>query len=225
MIYPFRTDDLTRRRLIVVAVVVIFLVTCLGAYSLLVHGGAGPHVALHDSAPASPPGPVHMHPERRETPGALPPTDDPEQFARLVAEALFNWDTSGTLDDYTGRLLAVADPAGEESPGLVADIANYVPTPQAWLELRHHSTRQRIDIDSIAVPELWPRAVAEAGPDGLLPGTTALTIQGTRHRAGEWEGQPVATAHDVTFTVFIVCRPSYPRCYLLRLSRLDEPLQ
>jgi hypothetical protein len=66
---------------------------------------------------------------------------------------------------------------------------------------------------------------AGVGPDGLLPGTTALTIQGTRHRAGEWEGEPVATEQDVAFTVFIVCRPSYPRCYLLRLSRLDEPLQ
>ena len=44
--------------------------------------------------------------------------------------------------------------------------------PQAWLELRHYSTQQWIDIDSIEVPELWPRAVAKARPDGLLPGTT-----------------------------------------------------
>jgi hypothetical protein len=224
MIRLSRADDLTRRRLIAVAVAVIFVLTCLGAYSLLVHGGAGPDVASHDSAPASPPGPAYMHDEGHGTPGALPPTDDPEEFARLVAEALFNWDTFGTLDDYTGRLLAVADPAGEESPGLVADVANYLPTPQVWLELRDYSTRQWIDIDSIEVPDVWPRAVAEAGPDGLLPGTMALTIQGARHRSGEWEGQPVATEHGVAFTVFIVCRPSYPRCYLLRLSRLDEPL-
>src|SRR5918995_246409 len=108
MIRLSRTDDLTRRRLIVVAVV-IFLLTCLGAYSLLVHGGgAGPDVAPHDSAPASPPAQVYMHDEGRGTPGALPPTDDPEEFARLVAEALFNWDTSGNPDEYTGRLLAVA---------------------------------------------------------------------------------------------------------------------
>lgn len=224
MIHLSRTDDLTRLRLIVVAVAVTFLLTCLGTYALLVHGGAGPDVAPHDSSTASPPAPAYMRDEGRGTPSALPPIDDPEKFARLVAEALFNWDTFGNPDDYTGRLLAVADSTGEESPGLVADIANYLPTPQAWLELRHYSAQQWIDIDSIEAPELWPRAVAEAGPDGLLPGTTALTIQGTRHRAGEWEGEPVATEHDVAFTVFIVCRPSYPRCYLLRLSRLDEPL-
>jgi hypothetical protein len=224
MIRPSLTDDLTRRRLIVVAVAVIFLLTCLGTYALLVHGGAGPDVAQHDTAPASSPGPAYMHDEGRETPSALPSTDNPEEFARLVAEALFNWDTFGTLDDYTGRLLAVADPTGEESPGLVADVANYLPTPQAWLELRHYSTQQWIDIDTVESPELWPHAVAETGPDGLLTGTTARTIEGARHRSGEWEGQPVATEHDVAFTVFIVCRPSYPRCYLLRLSRLDEPL-
>jgi hypothetical protein len=108
MIRLSRTDDLTRRRLIVVAVAVIFLLTSLGAYSLLVHGGAGPDIAPQDSAPASPPGPAYMLDDGRETPSALPPTDDPEEFARLVAKALFNWDTSGNPDVHTGRLLAIA---------------------------------------------------------------------------------------------------------------------
>ena len=39
-----------------------------------------------------------------------------------------------------------------------------------------------------------------------------------------WEGEPVASEHDVAFTVFIVCGPSYPECHLLRLSMLDKPL-
>jgi hypothetical protein len=55
------------------------------------------------------------------------------------------------------------------------------------------------------------------------PGRPALTIQGTRHRAGEWEREPVATEHDVAFTVFIVCRPSYPHCYLLRHAPRRAP--
>jgi len=58
----------------------------------------------------------------------------------------------------------------------------------------------------------------------LLPGTTAFTITGVRHRSGVWEGTPVTSEHDVAFTVFVVCAPSYPACHLLRLSRLDEPL-
>ena len=45
MIRLSRTDDLTRRRLIVVAAAVTLLLTSLGAYSLLVHGGAEPDVA------------------------------------------------------------------------------------------------------------------------------------------------------------------------------------
>jgi hypothetical protein len=58
----------------------------------------------------------------------------------------------------------------------------------------------------------------------LLPGTTGLTIRGIRHRTGVWEGEPVASEHDVAFTVFIVCGPSYSECHLLRLSMLDKPL-
>jgi hypothetical protein len=145
MIRLSRTDDLTRRRLIVVAVAVIFLITCLGAYSLLVHGGVGPDVASQDSAPASPPAPAYMLDDGRETPSALPPTDDPEEFARLVAKALFNWDTSGNPDVHTGRLLAVAARrrrvagAGRGHRQLLAD-------PQAWLKLLNAAMdRHRLD--------------------------------------------------------------------------------
>ncbi|MFD1507076.1 hypothetical protein ACFSBG_15570 [Georgenia yuyongxinii] len=45
------------------------------------------------------------------------------------------------------------------------------------------------------------------------------------HRAGIWEGREVTDQFDVAFTAVVVCDPTYPQCYLLRLSRLDEPLR
>lgn len=157
----------------------------------------------------------------------LPATSDPEDFATAVARALFDWDTrlSIRLSDHTGRLLALADPTGAETPGLAADIAAYLPTRESWAFLTRYYTRQWIEISSIAVPDLWARALAEAGPHGLAPGTTAYTIRGTRHRAGRWEGEHVTSTHQVEFTIFMVCEPSYPTCHLLRLSRLNEPLE
>ncbi len=76
----------------------------------------------------------------------------------------------------------------------------------------------------MTTPTKWVEAVTQAG-DQLLPGTTALTIHGTRHRSGVWEGEPAASEHDVAFTIFMVCGPSYPECHLLRLSMPDKPLE
>lgn len=154
-------------------------------------------------------------------------TSVPEEFAEAVAHALFDWDTTHPipLSAHTGRLVAVADPTGQASPGLVADLAGYLPTADTWAFLKPYYTRQWIEITSVTIPELWEQALAEAGPNGLAPGTTAYTIRGTRHRAGVWEGEPVISEHAVAFTVFFVCEPSYPTCHLLRLSRLDEPLE
>lgn len=157
---------------------------------------------------------------------ALPSTADPATFASLVAHAIFDWDTTTTipLSAYTSRLVTAADPTGESSPGLMADLAGYLPTEKAWTELRPYSTRQWLKIKKTGVPDLWPKAEAQSGPGVLLPGTTAYTITGVRHRAGRWERKPVTSEHDVAFTVFLVCAPSYPECHLLRLSRLDDPL-
>jgi hypothetical protein len=167
-------------------------------------------------------------PEPKATPASPPSLDaaEPEAFARQVATALFAWDTraTSTPQSVTEQLVSVADPTGESSAGLVADIANYLPTDQIWVELRKYETRQWIEVASVEVPDLWATAEAQAG-DELLPGTTAFTIRGTRHREGVWEGEDVASEHNVAFTVFIVCAPTYPECHLLRLSRLDDPLE
>jgi hypothetical protein len=156
----------------------------------------------------------------------LAPTDDSEAFTRQVAEALFAWNTTTLISraDHVDQLIGIADPTGESTPGLASDLDNYLPTSAAWIELAQYETKQWLTVESVTTPTLWAEAEQQAGADGLMPGTTAFTIRGVRHRSGVWEGEPVTSAHDVTFTVFIVCAPSFPRCHLLRLSMLDNPL-
>ncbi|MFH5824720.1 hypothetical protein [Georgenia sp. AZ-5] len=157
----------------------------------------------------------------------VPATSDPHKFATSVAEAVFFWDTTNGLPPggYTARLIEVADPTGVETPGLVADLAYYLPTPSAWEHLRRFATRQWLDVTHVAVPKQWAQAVALAPEGSLAPGTTALTVTGVRHRAGLWDNQPTTSEHEVAFTVFVVCAPTYPDCRLLRLSQLDDPLR
>lgn len=228
MLYSTAHDGGPRRRRIVVAVVTaVALFAAVGTYAAL----SGSH-SSSPSAPGSRPvsaAPPSFSSSTARTDRALPelaPTTDPELFVRSVAHTLFDWDTmaAAPLSDYTARLVAVADPTGMSSPGLVADIAAYLPTAPAWSDLRSYSTRQRLTIESVEVPSLWAQAEAQAGPDGLLPGTAAYTITGVRHRSGIWESDTVTSEHGVAFTVFIVCAPSYSDCRLLRLSRLNEPL-
>jgi len=207
------------RRLLVVAAGVLVLLVAVVSYAMFANRGPSSSAGTTAKAPSS---------EPIATPASPPPLDaaEPEVFARQVATALFAWDTrtTSTPQSVTERLVAVADPTGESSAGLAADVANYLPTDQVWIELRKYETRQWIEVASVEVPDLWATAEAQAG-DELLPGTTAFTIVGTRQRAGVWEGEEVASQHDVAFTVFIVCGPTYPECHLLRLSRLDDPLE
>ncbi|WP_147109172.1 hypothetical protein [Nesterenkonia populi] len=154
------------------------------------------------------------------------PSDDPEAFARNVATALFEWDTASGLMplDYTSALLDVGDPTGAEQAGLASDVAAYLPTREAWTQLRQHSTRQHLSIDEAYVPKAWEEALEQAQPGQITEGTVAYTITGTRHRHGTWNDEPVTSEHEVSFTVFIVCAPAYETCHLLRFSELDNPL-
>lgn len=151
----------------------------------------------------------------------------PDLFARSVAASLFAWDTaSGLLPlDYASVVLAVGDPSGIEQAGLASDVAAYLPNRDAWIELRQYATRQHLAIDQAFVPDAWAEAVEQAQPGQIAPGTVAVTIEGTRHRAGIWNGEPVSSEHSVAFTVFVICAPTYPTCHLLRLSQLDKPLR
>ena len=229
-----KTPDLSaprsRHRLIaaLAALVVVLVLAGVGVYGLL----AGPPTANEDAKRGSGPGPAVTAPSD-PAPTATPrlPTvrasADPETFARNVATALFAWDTaSGFMPlDYTSVVLAVGDPSGAEQAGLASDIATYLPNRDAWIELRRYATTQHLVIDTSLVPDAWADAVAQAQPGQIAPGTTAVTIEGTRHRSGTWNGQPVTSEHSVSFTVFVVCAPTYPTCHLLRLSQLDNPLR
>lgn len=157
---------------------------------------------------------------------SLPHTGDPIAYAQAVAALLFDWDTStGFLPaDYTAPVLADADPSGEETPGLLADVATYVPTLEQWLDLGAMEVKQSLVIEDAFIPDSW--AAAETQAHGhLRPGTTAVTVTGTRQRSGTWEGSAAESTSPVAFTVFVACTPSFPRCHVLRLSELDHPLR
>jgi hypothetical protein len=157
---------------------------------------------------------------------ALPHSTDPVGYARAVASRLFDWDSSaGYLPvDFQSPVVADADPSGEETPGLITDIASYFPGLDQWLDLATMHVTQTLTIDSAEVPVSWGTIAAQAHGE-LRPGTTAVTITGTRKRAGLWNGQPSTTTAPVEFTVFVACRPTFDRCHLLRLSELGNPLR
>lgn len=224
MLYPTTPDDLRRRRLIVAGIATALLLIAFVTYAVLVHRAHSQGAAADTKHSTVELTPVETKPVVTEL-QPLRATSDPETFVRQVAEAIFAWDTATLLTraDQIEQIVAVADPSGESTPGLVSDLDNYLPTQDAWVELAAYETRQWLTIDSVVTPTKWAEAQAQAG-DELLPGTTALTIHGARHRAGVWEGEPVASEHAVAFTVFIVCGPSYPECHVLRLSLLDKPL-
>lgn len=157
---------------------------------------------------------------------ALPHTTDPIAYTRAVATSLFDWDTAaGYLPtDYTAAVLADSDPSGEETPGLLDDVATYLPTTEHWLDLGAMNVVQSIDIEEAYVPDSWAAAMAQAHGQ-LRPGTTAVTITGTRHRSGVWNGEPAESSYPVSLTVFVACPPAFDRCHVLRLSQLDNPLR
>lgn len=218
------TDASRSRRLVVIvtAAALVLVLVGVGVYGLV----TGPRTSDPPPATSSAPsGPVAPGGDPREL-APIPETDDPEEFARSVAEALFAWDTASGLMplDYTSVLLEVADPTGVEQAGLASDIAGYLPTRESWTELRKYSTTQHLEITNVFVPEAWAEAVEQAQPGQLQPGTTAYTIEGIRHRAGVWNDEPTTSAHEVAFTIFLTCLPDGDPCHLLRLSILDQPL-
>jgi hypothetical protein len=143
-------------------------------------------------------------------------------FTRTVAGLLFDWDAGTDLGARAEALLGVGDPLGVETAGLDSDLYNYLPDDKTWAGLRRYQTRQHIENVRLSVPGVWGQAVASGMLDA---GTVALTVDGTRVRQGVWGGQPSAHHTPVAFTVFMVCEPSYPQCFLLRLSGLDTPLR
>ena len=132
MLYPTTPDDLRRRRLIVVGVATALLLIAFITYAVLVHRSHSSSTAPTDPTKElgrADPGrhatrwsPSFRHCDRPRTPRPSPAKS---------AEAIFAWDTATlvTRTDHIEQLVAVADPTGESTPGLVADLDNYLPTP------------------------------------------------------------------------------------------------
>lgn len=222
---------LTRRQLALILVGVLALATlAVAGYGLVrspsertaaVSWAEPPSEATRGQATTVEPSPV-VKVETR----SLPHTSDPIEYARAVAILIFDWDTSSGLlpTDYTAAVLADADPSGEETPGLLTDVATYLPSIEQWLDLATMNVTQSLTIEEAVVPDTWAAALEQARGH-LRPGTMAVTITGTRHRHGVWNGEPAKSSYGVAFTVFVACPPAFDRCHVLRLSQLDNPLR
>ena len=223
--------DRRRRRLLIAATaggLALLILVGVGVYGLL-RGPATPEPETVDRPSPS----VTANPGRPETPApeAVSPLGGPEAFARNVATALFTWDTASGYGpaDYAQVLADVAHDS--EADALVADVRAYLPTAEAWAQLRQYATREWLTIDTAVIPDAWQTAVEQATPGQIPAGATAYTITGTRHRDGTWGTESVEASRPVAFTVFLVCTPPIPGrgssglCEVLRLSELDNPLR
>lgn len=225
-----------RRRTMLIAAIagglILLLLIGVGVYGLI----RGPQTA-EPADPAPTGGPAATSPVLVPAePEPVVALGGPEEFAAAVAEALFIWDTSSGYGpaDYAQMLADVT--AHTEADAAASDVRSYLPTPEAWAQLRTHQTRQWLTIDTIEIPAAWDDAVALAVPGQIPDGAVAYTIAGTRHRTGYWGTDPVTTSHPVAFTVFLTCTPERTSalppaepitdiCLLLRLSQLDNPLR
>lgn len=212
---------------IIIAGIALIILATVGIYGL-VTGSGQPQTTRQSAAPTSTPSEVSpsrapLAPEPPQVEGST----DPDMFARNLTQTLFTWDTTVGLWplDYSAVILAVGDPSGTEQAGLASDLTNYLPSRQQWVELRKHSTSQTLTIDNAYVPDAWAGAVEQAAPGQIPAGATAITVEGTRHRSGTWEGHPVADDSSVSFTVFLACPKEAQSCHVLRLSGLNNPLK
>ena len=212
--------------ILIVSAAVLAILVGVGLYGLLLAPRSEPSPA--GSTAGNSPGASTSTPSpTSSTPPVIRESDDPETFARALATALFTWDTATEFvpTDYAQVIVDVGDPSGNETAGLASDVRTYLPTADAWAQLRTMQTRQWLDIDDVFVPDEWATALEQASDGQILPGTVAYTITGIRQREGIHGTEPVTSSHDVAFTVFITCEPTFDTCRVLRLSELDNPLR
>ncbi|MGO2664905.1 hypothetical protein [Microbacteriaceae] len=225
-----------RRRTVLIAAIagglILLLLIGVGVYGLI----RGPQTT-EPAEPARPDGPTATSPTLVPAePEPVVALGGPEEIAGAVAEALFTWDTSSGYGpaDYAQMLANVT--ADMEADAAASDVRAYLPTAEAWAQLRTHQTRQWLTIDTIETPAAWDDAVVQAAPGQIPDGAVAYTITGTRHRTGYWGADRITTTHEVAFTVFLTCTPDRnvapppadpmtENCSLLRLSLLDNPLR
>ncbi|MFL0712576.1 MAG: hypothetical protein ACJLS2_08010 [Microcella pacifica] len=211
--------------LLIVGAAVLAVLVGVGLYGLLLAPRSDPSPG---NTAGDPPGASTSTPSpTSSTPPVVRESDDPETFARALAIALFTWDTATEFGpaDYAQVIVDVGDPSGNETAGLASDVRTYLPTADAWAQLRTMQTRQWLDINDVLVPDEWATALEQAAEGQILPGTVAYTITGIRQREGVHGTEPVTSSHEVAFTVFITCEPTFDTCRALRISELDNPLR
>lgn len=211
--------------LLIVGAALLAVLVGIGLYGLLLAPRSDPSP---ENTAGDPPNASTSTPSpTSSTPPVVRESDDPETFARALATALFAWDTATEFvpTDYAQVIVDVGDPSGNETAGLASDVRTYLPTADAWAQLRTMQTRQWLDINDMFVPDEWATALEQASEGQILPGTVAYTITGTRQREGIHGTEPVTSSHEVAFTVFITCEPTFDTCRALRLSELDNPLR
>jgi cell division septation protein DedD len=211
-----------RRRRLVIAIVgagiALIVLAAIGLFGLL----RGPAKANQPERPTPTASALPEVPT--DQPHPVLETSSPELFARSVAHALFDWDTRQDAGpaDWAQVLVDVAD--ADEAAALAADVREYLPGAEMWQRLAVYGTRQWLDVETVVVPAEWATALEQAEAGQIPKGASALTVTGTRHRAGTWNTDEMRTERHVSFTVFVVC-PGQEPCTLLRLSKLDHPLE
>lgn len=143
--------------------------------------------------------------------------------AHALAARAFDWDSgSQSRQDVIRRVVAVADPSGVETPGLLADLDDYLPDADVWRQLAVYRTRQTLTGIKLTVPRSWATTVHAR----LGAGTAAFTVLATRTRSGVVSSRRVTSSDRVEFTMFLRCPPSRSggEYRLLRLSQLGHPL-
>lgn len=160
-----------------------------------------------------------------ETEAAPPPlarTDDPEQYAREVASALFdvqpeNVTRSGFLRFWRGELPTVvyADAAAKglslsaQNDDVIANLVRWwVPSSTAWSSEAADRTTNKFAITSVTVPDYWANAVAEGtfrDPGLHMERVMGVLTQvyGTDHR--------YTSARSVVIDLALLCGPTQPR--------------
>jgi hypothetical protein len=211
--------------LLIVGAALLAVLVGIGLYGLLLAPRSDPSP---ENTAGDPPNASTSTPSpTSSTPPVVRESDDPETFARALATALFAWDTATEFvpTDYAQVIVDVGDPSGNETAGLASDVRTYLPTADTWAQLRTMQTRQWLDINDVFVPDEWATALEQASEGQILPGTVAYTITGIRQREGIHGTEPVTSSHEVAFTVFITCEPTFDTCRALRISELDNPLR
>ena len=159
-------------------------------------------------------------------PRPLAPPLDSEGSPGLSQPALFTWDTrSSGQDPLNGRRYSSTSGMTRRLRGWRPTSAAYLPSPEQWEQLSTYGTRQWLDDRLRHAFRTLGRLLSRRPRRGSFrPGRSRTRSPASGIAPAHGPTSRSTTESAVTFTVFIAC-PRAEDCRLLRLSRLDEPLE